>query len=369
MSRRKVEVSNEQYLQQKSSILDNLFIERYEVALKDIEVADLKTIKINGPDGKMTVSLTKEAIAGLTDSLGISRTFVDTLRKGFGDDNEELLNLILRKIKGKKVNKLVLVYNRKFQELTNIYPAGTKLISDHQYFEALEKIIAKTPGAYLRNLTQAANGDLKAIVANPQLEFQFGGMADECFTSGMTLDLDAHQMMTSFFTERLVCTNGCSTQNKLTSKRVNTSEKIPDFLTAILDADYHVNSIHAFKKRINRCYHTIASLREILGVKRTMDNLLGNYAAPLTRDMSADQVIMAFENASPEYMADTFNHKFLRSNITLWELVNEVTAVSSKIEQHRIAVPEKTNLALQVIGGDLMFSTPDLQPSNIKQVF
>ena len=366
MAIRKVEVSQETYLTQKAEILDNLFIERIDVNLSDLEVSDLKTIQITGLEGTATIHLTKEAINGLVESLGISRKFVDTLRISFGEDNKELLNLIIRKIKGTKVARLTLVYNKKMQEITNIYPAGTKLISDHQYFEALERVIANTPGAYLRNLTQTHAGDLKAVIANPNLEFQFAGKADECFTSGMTLDLDAHQMFTSFFTERLVCTNGCSTQNKLTSRSVNTSEKVPEFLTAILDSNYHINSVEAFKKRINRCYHTIASLREVLAVDRRMESLLGNYYAPLSRDMSVHGLKMVF---GEDYLQDTFNHKFLRTNLTLWELVNEVTALSSKIEQHRIAVGEKTNLALQVIGGDLMFSIPDLSPSNIKQKF
>jgi len=363
----KVEVSNEGYLKQKNEILDNLFLERYDVKMSDIEVSDLKTIKITGKDGnKMSVALTKDAINGLTETLGISKKFVDTLRKGFGDDNNDLLNLIIKKIKGRKVTALTLVYNKKMQEVTNIYPSGTKLISDHQYFEALEKVIDKTPGAYLRNITQNANGDLSAIIANPQLEFQFGNMDNEVFTSGMTLDLDAHKMMTSFFTERLICTNGMKTQNKLCSRRVDTSEKVPDFLTAILDSEYHINSINAFKQRINRCYHTTASLKEMLEVERHLERLLGNYYPILSDNMSIHEVKMVM---GEDYLNDTFNHRFLKTNVTLWELVNEITAVSSRIEQHRIAVGERTNMSIQVIGGDLMFSQPDLMPTNIKQKF
>jgi len=169
--------------------------------MAEVGVDDLKAITIQG----RTIPLTHEAVRGLVNALGISGAFVDTLKKGLGDENKAVLNHIIKAIKGKKVDKLTFIFNRKMQEITNVYPAGTKLIEDHQYFDALEKVIARTPGAYLRNITQSANGDLKAVIANPMLEFQFGNMADEVFTSGMTLDLDSKQMKTSFFTERLVC--------------------------------------------------------------------------------------------------------------------------------------------------------------------
>jgi len=239
-------------------------------------------------------------------------------------------------------------------------------MTDAQYFEVLETVISRAPGAYLRNLVQTTEGDLHATLANPNLEFQFGSLSDEVFTSGMTLDLVGHQLKTSFFTERLICSNGCRTENKLMSHSVNVMDKVPEFLTAILDADYHVKSIDAFRARINRCYHTRASLQEILSVDRFVKTALGNYYEPLTDRMSVHRLRGGF---GEDIIADPLNHKFFQTDITLWNLVNEITALSSRIEQHRVAVPEKTNLTLQVIGGDLMFSVPDLAPSTIKQVY
>jgi len=358
---RKIEISNEKYLELKQEVLDNVFIKRVDVKMNQIEIESINTIKLDGN----LLTLSKTAITGMIESLGISKKFIETIKKGFGED-KTVLNAIVKAIKGKSVKGLTLVYNVKEKEITNIYPLGSKLIQDSQYFEALEKVIERTPQAYLRNITQQANGDLKAVIANPGLEFQFGNLPDECFTSGMTLNLNAHKMATSFFTERLICTNGMTTYNKLCSREVVTGDKVPDFLTAILDADYHLDSVIAFKRRLNRCYHTIASLKEVLEVDRRVNSLLGNYGPILTKEMSADGIKLAF---GEKYLADTYNHPFLRTNMTLWELVNEITALSSRIEQHQIAVPERTNLSLQMLGGDLMFSKPDLSPSNIKQIF
>jgi hypothetical protein len=360
---RKVEVSNIDYLSFKNKVLENKVLTRFDTALSEVSVEDLKTITIQG----RTLQLTQKAIVSLTESLGISSSFVKTLKSGLGnEDNKTILNYIIKSIKNKKVDKLTFIYNRPMQEITNVYPAGAKLIEDSQYFEALEKLISRTPGSYLRNITQVANGDLNAVIANPKLEFQFGGLSEEVFTSGITLDLTSKQMMTSFFTERLWCTNGCTTRDKLASREVHMPEKVPEFLTSILDSDYHLNSIMEFKKRINRCYNTTASLGEVLNVGRRLENMLGNYNGSLTDQMSTNRLKMAF---GEERLLDTANYKFLNTDISLWDLVNEITAVSSRIEQHRIPVAEKTNLQLQIMGGDLMFRTPDLCPSNVKQIF
>jgi hypothetical protein len=104
----------------------------------------------------------------------------------------------------------------------------------------------------------------------------------------------------------------------------------------------------------------------MLDVDSRLAKLLGNYHPILSGDMSVNEHRMVF---GEDYLNDTHNHRFLKTDLTLWDLVNEITAVSSRIEQHRVAVSDGTNMGIQVIGGDLMFSMPDLMPGNIKQKY
>jgi hypothetical protein len=368
----RVEKSNAEYLQFKEEVLTFQNIVRIDVNIADLQIDSLKEISFGG----QTLKLNKQAIAGLAKALGISQKFVDSLKKGLGaitsasdqdgDGAAALLNLVIKALKGKKTSTLTLSYNKRFKEITNIYPEGTKLVQDDQYFIALESVIEKTDGAFLRNINQSSNGDLHSVIANPKLEFQFGNMKNELFTSGITLDLTAHQMGTSFFTERLVCANGMSVRDKLCSKYVNTNGKVPDFLTGILSSEYQLDSIQAFRKRLNRNYHTMASLGEVLKVERYINAILGGHALNLTSDMSVHNLRLAFGES---YLNDKENHKYLRTNVTLWELINEITAISSKIEQQRLDISENSNLKLQKLGGTMMFQKPDLIPSNIKQLF
>jgi len=309
--------------------------------------------------------LDKNGTKTLMESLGVTKSFIDTISSAYKDD-KAIVNEIIKSIKQKKVNSLTILYHKKLNRITNVYPSGTKLISDHQYFETLQKVIERTPGAYLRNITQKTNGDLSAIIANPELEFQYGSLANETFTCGMSLDLSAKEMKTSFFTERLICTNGMKNTDKLCSKSVKLGDKVPSFLAGILNEEYQLESIKQFRRRLHRCYNTRASLAEVLFVESKLNGLLGNFAPVLTNEMSVHELKLAF---GEKYLSEKFNHEFLRTNISLWDLVNEITAISSRIEQHRIATGEGTNLSLQVIGGDLMFKKPHLAPDNIKQIF
>jgi len=356
-----VEVSNIEYLKFKESVLGaNSVIRRMDVPLKDITLDSVDSIKIRGS----ILLLDVYAVKKLMKTLGISKTFFDTLGKAYED--KAVLNEIIKAIKARKSGSITIVYNCVMNKIVNVYSTGAKFISDAQFFDTLEKLIQRTEGSHLRNIAMAQNGDLRAVIANPKLEFQFGGLPDELFTSGCTLELSTEGLTSSFFTERLVCTNGMRAQNKICSRSVDVAGKVPEFMAAILDGGYYISSIEEFKKRINRCYHTRASLAEVLRTTNKVRSSLGKAGASLTNNMSCSRIELAF---GERYLSQTDYHSFLRTDITLWELVNEVTAVSSLIEQSRLSIHPNTNLKIQGIGGELMFSKPDLIPSNIKQIF
>ena len=149
---------------------------------------------------------------------------------------------------------------------------------------------------------------------------------------------------------------------------VSVKKDVPEFLAAILDSDYHINSIAEFKNRLVRCYKTTASLSEVLRTERAMKRILGESAASaeLLSTMSADSMINEF---GLEFMDQKEKHTFLYTDMTLWELVNEVTAISSAIEQKGLPITEEQNFQIQTLGGDRMFNIPDLPPNNIKQRF
>ena len=361
MSRK--EILNEEYLELKQTILDGDTYQTISVSNKEVDFQDMKNIIVSGT----SISITPDATKGLIKLLGISGAFIKTINNTFGENSDTLLKEILKQVKAKNTLGLTLVYNNSLNMVTAIYPTGSKIISDNQYFKSLEGLIDGTPGSYLRNISAGIDGSISAIIANPKLEFQFGGLAEEVFTSGMSLDLDITTMSSSFFTERLFCTNGQKTTSKLCTRKAAIASQVPGFLTSILDADFHVNSIGHFKEQINTCYHTRASIKEMLWTEARLSSLmkadnfsmLGGNLSSIAVKEELGEVLLMREN----------DHKYMRSPITLWDLVNEVTAISSRIEREKLKVDENINLEIQVLGGSLMFNRPDLIPGNIKQIY
>lgn len=357
-----IEIANDEYTKFKTEVLNGDLINRVDIPASSLEIDSLKAISFNGT----ILVLTPSAQTGLMKAMGVSKALIDALKSAYNDS--KILNSILNHIRNaKKSSKnITLVYNKKLNVITGVYPSVNKVISDKQYFDALESLLVKTPGSYIRNITLADNGNLHAIIGEPSLEFQFNKLKDEVFTGGITFDLTPGNLSTSFFTERKVCSNGMMTKDKLCTKSVKYNKDVPEFLQAILSAEYHLNNIKEFKSRLNRCYYTTASLAEVLNTESKLRILLGEHYDVLSDRMSVNYLKPAFGD---EYLLNTATHQYLKTDITLWDLTNEVTAISSRIEQNNLNVKEKTNLELQILGGQLMFKKPHLIPGNIKQKF
>jgi hypothetical protein len=359
----KIEVPQAEYLFMKKSVLEGILFTRIDIKLTDVKIKSTKVILIEDRE----IKVSKSALSQLCDALGMNKSFYDLISSTV-DADTQLVNLIISSIKKSKVDKITILFHNTFNEVTAIYPTGNKLISDAQYFETLEKVLAKEPSCYLRNLVIMPNGNISSTIANPALEFSLGNIEDETFTGGMTLDLIDNSLKTTFFTERLVCSNGNTITHKTCTKSVRVNSEVPSFIEALLSPSYQFQSVEQFKTRVNRIYDTRASLREVLNIDNRVRSVLGSSldAEILMENMSANYFKKIF---TENYLNKTDIHQYLRTNITVWDLVNEVTAISSRIEQNRIALDNRVNRTLQIIGGNLIFQNPDLAPTSIKQLF
>jgi hypothetical protein len=359
----KIEVPESTYQTIKKSILnDNQFV-RVDIDSKEIKLKNSRVAIIEGRD----VELSRKALQELTKIFGVSKTFYDLMSRSF-DNDTELVNLLFSTIQGRKSTKITFVFNLQLNRIVKVYQTGTKLISDSQYFDTVEKVIKNSKGSYLRNIAVLENGDITATIVNPTMEFQIGTMSDEMFTMGTTLDFINNELTSSFFTERLVCSNGARITDKLCTRSVKVGKEVPEFMEALTSDEFQIHSVEEFKKRVNRLYHTTASLQEVLSIESRLSSLFNkkNEEELLMSRFDARHLKHAF---GPEYMMRTDIHKYLKTNITMWDLTNQVTGLSSYIEQNGLFVEPRVNTQLQIIGGSILFSNPNLPPSNIRQVF
>jgi hypothetical protein len=363
MESNKIEITDSTYLNLKETILSNNLFYRVNLNSKDLKLKSAKVAVIEGRE----VSLERRALQELTQLFGISSTFYNTLNKSFGEDSE-LLNLLLSAIKGRKTTNLTFVFNLKTNSIVKIYATGAKLISDQQYFDTLEQVLKNNPGSYIRNMVLLPNSDITTTLLNPKIEFNIGNMSDETFTAGMTLDFINNELSSSFFCQRLVCSNGNTIKDKLCTRTVKVNKDVPEFIDALCTSEFQIKSIQEFKNRVDRVYNTTASLKEVLSVETRLAGLFHKEAAHdlLMGMFHAKNLKHAF---GPDYMMQPEIHKYLRTNLTMWDLTNQVTAISSFIEQKRLLVKPNVNATLQIIGGGLIFANFDLPSSSIKQIF
>lgn len=360
---RDIEVTNASYLEMKKQILNEVKFLRVDIDSKELKLKSARTVVIEGNE----VKLTRKALYELTSIFGVSQAFYATVNRSFGEDTE-LTNALFSAIKGKTSTKITFVFNLEKNEIVKIYVAGTKLISDAQYFDTVEKVIANNPGTVLRNLDILQNGDITMSLVNSRMKFQIGNMNQESFVMGTTLDFVNNELTSSFFTQRLVCSNGMRVTDKLCTRSVKVGKDVPDFMEALKSSDFQIHSMQEFEKRVNRLINTTASLKEVVDTEERLTGLLGKGVESeiLMSRFDARNLRFAF---GPEYMMRTDIHQYLKTNITMWDLVNQVTAMSSYLEQNRLLFDAKVNTTLQIIGGNLLFRNPMLPPNNIKQLY
>ena len=358
-----IEVSNASYLEIKKQILQETRFLKVDIDSKELKLKSARSVIIDGNE----VKLTRKALYELTSIFGVSQSFYSTVNRSFGEDTE-LTNALFSAIKGKTSTRITFVFNLQSNEIVKIYVAGTKLISDQQYFDTVEKVIANNPGTKLRNLDILQNGDITMTLINPSMKFQIGNLIQEGFIMGTTFDFINNELRSSFFTQRLICSNGARITDKLCTRSVKVGKDVPEFMEALKSSEFQIHSMQEFEKRVTRLINTTASLKEVVDTEERLISLLGKGVESeiLMSRFDARNLRFAF---GPEYMMRTDIHQYLKTNITMWDLVNQVTAMSSYIEQNRLLLDAKVNTTLQIIGGNLLFRNPMLPPNNIKQLY
>jgi hypothetical protein len=372
MGLKMIRMPDEEFMNLKTSALENKEVSRIKnIKPTDLQIIDWNNVSISGRN----LPFSNEARVGLFKSLGLSKNMTSYFNKlaqrNKAEDSKKLSALLFKELNKGNKNMLNFSFHNSTNTITNVY--SNKLISDSTYFEVIEKFIAKTPSSYLKSAYQEKNGNLVSVVNIPSLEFNFGNLSDEVFQTGLRFTLKPSGLYVDLHTTRLSCANGMTTTQKICSSEVKMEKDVPNFLSEILGKELHVHNIRSFKMKLNRTYNTPASLEEVLYCDNRLKSILGNdLYTPLSRGMSSKRLVNAFGDDIINFHKD--DHKFLKTDISLWDLTNEVTAISSRIEREIdpstfAGLNTYKNNQIQMLGGKMMFKDPDLIPSNIKQIF
>ena len=358
-----VGITDERYKEFKNEVLNNVFIKRIDISEQKIVVKSSTSVEIEGH----TLHVPSYVLYTLFNIAGIKKGAVDALYDYA--ESFHALNKVLKKNLGK--HKITAVYSTKSRELTNFYRTDEKLVSDMNYFHTLELLMNRDKGANLRSIHQESNGDLSATIENPTLEFQYENNVDEIFTTGYTYKNTAIGVESSFFNKRLTCLNGMVTDNDLLTISAKTQEDMPDFMNKILDPTYKNSCIEHFKSKILLAMNTRVSFKELNKVNNVLTNWYPSIDDQINSNLSALNYQEIINQCLGHYgndvaLGDSGRH--IRMPLMVYDLVNGITSVSSKLERGALVNSSK-NQKVQALGGMIMFKNYDLPQANLIQLF
>ena len=359
----------------KNEVLNSHNIVRKTVALSDIDIVSDTKIKYKGVDFKLSESgfkslvkilgLTNGAVVKITDALGnnISTQLLSMLKKSAKNSNENVC----------------IIFNKKQFAITAFTKEATGVLSNEAFFSLFENTMNNNPNMDIRNMSISPEGNVDISVLNNSWEFDLKGFNDEYFKSGLTFLNSSDLTSVNAFNERLSCLNGMIADN-LEGTSINLSRNsgnVDEFFDVVTNLKDLNGFESIFKSRISSMMNTQASLDELTKVYNSFKYHTTNYddkfvKSQLESFIPLNETKHAFrkENIALSELSIK-EKKQVRTGITVWDLVNNMTDLSSHPGKYGLKLKNESNSVsdLQRASGDLAFKKIYDLGSPVRQLF
>lgn len=350
--------------QAKHELLDKEVFRNIRVKSKSITVIDMEHIRIGDNN---IIELDKKLFSRLMIASGLKPTLLKSLFDAY-KDNREILRILMERFKNRsKDANIILVYNVASNKLINIVPESKIITSYASYLDLLERQLS-TKGNTLRNLDlNYSTGQVQATLYNNK-DFDILGLKDEFFKGGFSFDYNLEQLSANYFMQRLVCANGMVTTTKLGSLHVHKPSDIGSFVYETRDKAWHGANVTAIKEKSVSAMDTRASIAEVMKAYNTLKSTVpADKFDLISSTLTGSKLLKEMPQA---YFLSNDNHKYLKSPINKYQLVNEITAVSSYFENsERVSLEPYANRGIQKLGGEVLFAGNDLPTTKLVQFY
>lgn len=335
---------------------------RQEVLLSDIRIVSETKLAYGGANYTMT----DDAFGSLVKLLGVNKTVLGNFEDALGKEGRDrIIDLMRQALSGKGAKgKVTMVLSPQKQAIVDFRKDAMAVLSNKAYFQLFEDVMDSNSGMHIKRMSLSANGSVEISVINPNWEFQVARLKDEFFQSGLVFINRPNQTIINSFNERLVCTNGMVVSEAGASITLKSSSTVHlnGFFEQVRNITQNDGLENEFKSRVTRMMKTIASYSEMhaaytnvkyhLSVEDTGVVELLNSFIPLqdVRREYVAQTGLDIENM-PKYW------KKAETSMTVWELVNGLTDVSSHPERYGISLKGGNHavFSLQKTAGELAF--------------
>jgi hypothetical protein len=342
----------DQFNQFKEQVLGRQ-IARKKISLSEIQIISDSVAKYAG----LTFKLDDAAFRSLLRVLGISKGLRAKLIHDFGANFvEKLIEIMSAKTGGNKSEVIMLVDIREKKILNFLY-SEVGMISNQSYFSEIEHVIDQY-GLNVTGLHNYGNGGFSVSVIAPNSDWGLKGLSDEVFKFGLNFENDPIKGTNlATFNQRLVCTNGMVTQNMLGSTHlINTRDSWENFFHTINTMNKSGFRPQEFSHIVKDAMGVQASIAEIEHVRNVVksNSLLTDDTLELYLPYRETQNAYAKANMDINLFSKD-QKRNAKSAITYWELINDLTYISSNVTGHGV----KNQAKMQMLAGDLLSKTPD----------
>ncbi len=328
-------------------------IARKKISLSEIQIITDSVAKYSG----ITFKLDDAAFRALLRILGISKGLRAKLIQDFGANFvEKLIEIMSAKTGGSKAEVIMLV-DIKEKKILNFLYSEVGMITNQSYFSEIEHVIDQY-GLDITGLHNYGNGGFSVSVLAPNSDWGIKGLSDEVFKFGLNFENDPIKGTNlATFNQRLVCTNGMVTRNMLGSTAlINTRDSWENFFHTINKMDKNNFRPDEFSHIVKDAMNVQASIAEIEWVRNSVKANSALVDDTLEMYLPYRETQNAYAKANMDInLFSKEQKKNAKSALTYWELINDLTYISSNVTGQGV----KNQAKLQMLAGDLLSKTPD----------
>jgi hypothetical protein len=340
---------------------------------KSIQLTDLKFITLDCVEySGIKLGVNRTALKDLLSIVGISISGMNNLEHSIGEDGaNRFLNGIKNAIGGAKSLPVTILVTPD-RVISRIYKSGgTELISAQTYFDTFERLANDHHLEIKSTDFNKSNGNIYLHTTGGGGQHQIGSIADEVFTTGLSLSRTGEGIQADPFMHRLICTNGMVTRQfdesfKLRSMEPKAWNDFYQHLERIEKANFVPGKFNA---KVLQAMETPASLQELqraAGLLTSSSNIPESELEFFFKGHknTYNRIHAAGIDDTKLSMGQKQN---LRTGVKMWDLINGITDFAS----HNYGYEKKANSDrhLQVQAGDMLSKVFDTSNLILNQPF
>ena len=342
---------------------------RRTVNLAELEIIDEEHIAFKN----VSIKITKTAFTDLMRILKIPTAFIQRFGELMSEKPEAKRSFInsIKNILGTRGSggkSVTLVLSQESKEVIAVHKTERNLISNSSFMDVVSQCIDSNQ---LDVVDFSINGDGNTVInaLNTKAQFGIGNpnenplYKDEFFHGGVSFSNDPKKgFVISPYVNRLVCANGSVHRGfqetyKLTSTDSDTMKKFFSDLSALAKKGFKPET---FIQRVEEAMNLKASLSELYSVKKAIKGV----AKDIKPEELETWVPLRYNEAAynrigiETHLLRAGQLKNAKSNISVWELINSLTAFAT--HNNGFDISEYDRRGLQIAAGAMLTNEHDM---------